>query len=353
MPSDIQKNFKETKVHILKANHGDSLVIKTYDANNKDFTILIDGGPPETFRTTLVRELPNFKKIDLIILTHIDSDHIGGLLHYLQSSYAKDNIFDKMVVNAPNLAKITNGTQVSYSDGVNLEKLLVSKYPYLKILTNIVSDNSQELNLPKGVQIKILSPNQKTLDLLQSNWPKIKLSPSKSTQISTLTYAKDFNVSFSELASRSHSKKTIKNDVFNASSIAFSLETPDFHGLFLGDAHPEVIADSILNQYKEPYPIHFDYVKVSHHGSRFNISQELLNYIKCHNFIISTNGGHGRARHPDRETIAKLVKHKNQEGLKVNLFFNYSLSEIEKRTGKLFSDEEMNLFSYHHRNLLP
>jgi hypothetical protein len=50
----------KTKLNILKAHHGDSIIIETYDSSNNIFTILIDGGPRETFRTTLVHELEYF-----------------------------------------------------------------------------------------------------------------------------------------------------------------------------------------------------------------------------------------------------------------------------------------------------
>lgn len=38
-------------------------------------------------------------------------------------------------------------------------------------------------------------------------------------------------------------------------------------------------------------------MKVSHHGSRNNISVELLDMIKCDKFIISTDGGTGNSYH--------------------------------------------------------
>lgn len=342
----------KTKLNILKAHHGDSIIIETFDRDKNIFTILIDGGPRETFRTTLVQELSRYKKIDLIILTHIDHDHISGLIHYLSSSYAKNHHFDKLLLNAPNLLKVdTSGTQISIDEGIEFERLIHSQYPNLKIISEVTSESVNKLGLPDGIDIKILSPNQIALDELNINWPEIDLSEEDETQIGSIdVIAKDFNVNFESLANNADIEKNIKNDFANASSIAFSIQTVDFHGLFLGDAHSTIVAKSLLDKYPNESPIVFDYVKLSHHGSKYNISKEFLDTIECYNYIISTNGGKGRTKHPDRETIAKIVSHKNMQKSKVQFYFNYPLSDVETRTGKLFKDEELLLFDCHHKN---
>ncbi len=340
----------KTKLNVLKAHHGDSIVIETYDGDKNKFIILIDGGPRETFRTTLVQELAKYEKIDLLILTHIDNDHIAGLIQYLSSSHAKKHQFDKILVNAPNLLKCNNtGTQISIDEGIVFEKLLFEKYPNLKIISKITSDSEVELNLPKGIDIKILSPDQEALDELNSNWSEINLH--ENTQLTSTTLnAIDFDVDFEKLAKIKDTEYSLKKDFTNASSIAFTIQTNDFCGLFLGDAHSTIVAESINNKYKNKVPVKFDYVKLSHHGSKYNISNIFLDTIECYNYIISTNGGSGRAKHPNRQTVAKIVYHKNMKKEKVQFYFNYPLSTIEKRIGKLFKDEELELFDCHQIN---
>jgi beta-lactamase superfamily II metal-dependent hydrolase len=341
----------KTKLNILKAHHGDSIIIETYDSSKNKFTILIDGGPRETFRTTLVHELDRYKKIDLIILTHIDHDHISGLIKYLSSSHAKKHQFDKLLLNAPNLLKVnTSGTQISIDEGIEFEKLIHSKYPNLKIISDVSSESLTDLDLPDGIEIKILSPNQAALKKLYENWTEIDLSE-EGTQIGNIdTIAKDFNVDFESLANNVDVEKSIKTDFANASSIAFSIQTQDFHGLFLGDSHSTIVAESLSEKYLNQSPVVFDYIKLSHHGSKYNISNKFLNKIECYNYIISTNGGKGKSKHPDRETIAKIVRHENMQKIKVQFYFNYPLSNVEIKTGKLFKDEELELFDCHDKN---
>src|SRR5690606_1735701 len=90
----------------------------------------------------------------------------------------------------------------------------------------------------------------------------------------------------------------------NGSSIAFILQVQNKRILFLADAHPGMIVQS-LDEYQNEGTIIFDLIKVSHHGSFGNISRELLNKIDSERYIISTNGQkHG---HPDKETIAHII----------------------------------------------
>ena len=126
----------------------------------------------------------------------------------------------------------------------------------------------------------------------------------------------------------------------------------DFNGLFLGDSHPNIVLEGINNHFDDDKPIKFDLVKLSHHGSKNNISNDLLNRIECFKYIISTNGGKGISKHPDRQTIAKIVSHPNMSKKKVHFYFNYPLIEIEKHTGRLFKEEELALFSLSHKNKL-
>jgi len=65
------------QVYCLDIGQGDSILIKSPD--NK--MILIDGGPDNTILYELGEVLPYWvTKIDIVILTHPDLDHLGGLI---------------------------------------------------------------------------------------------------------------------------------------------------------------------------------------------------------------------------------------------------------------------------------
>lgn len=72
---------KKMEVHFINVGQGDSIFVKT--PNGK--TILIDGGPPKAGNKVVsyLKEL-GIEKIDLLIATHPDRDHIGGLPAVMQ-----------------------------------------------------------------------------------------------------------------------------------------------------------------------------------------------------------------------------------------------------------------------------
>lgn len=339
-----------SKVKILKAYHGDSIIVETIDDNGNPFIILIDGGTVQTFKNELKKEISNYTKIDLIILTHIDSDHIGGLLQLMKSDIGEKIEFKKMVINAANLKSISKGTQISYGQGLKLEEIIYEKYPNIKLITDITTDfDFQLFELPKGLEIEILSPNRKALDALYKNWTRVDLIKEQhtNTQISSskVHQTKGFDILLQDLAFQSDDAKTIESDILNASSIAFTLKTPDFYGLFLGDSHAKIVCEAFKKK-GWTAPILFDFIKLSHHGSKNNISSELLTYVQTETFIVSTNGGSADTKHPDRKTLAKVVCSPKRIHQTINFYFNYPLSDVESKTGKLVSEDEMETYNF-------
>lgn len=83
-------SFKDQKLEIIFFNigQGDSILINA--KNNQQ--ILIDGGPNDSVVDKLGKTLPFYdKKIELIILTHPDKDHISGLVEVVKR-YKVDKI---------------------------------------------------------------------------------------------------------------------------------------------------------------------------------------------------------------------------------------------------------------------
>lgn len=74
-------------VHFINVGQGDSILIETPNQEK----ILIDGGPPEASEK-VIRYLKeqNVKEIDLLIATHPDIDHIGGLLQVIDQFNVKE-----------------------------------------------------------------------------------------------------------------------------------------------------------------------------------------------------------------------------------------------------------------------
>ena len=170
----------------------------------------------------------------------------------------------------------------------------------------------------------------------------------------------ELEFSFEELALRKPAEARLSDEgeLANFSSIGFLLVCDDLSILMLGDCYPHNIEAYLRNEkkYSEENPLMVDYVKVAHHGSVNNTSNELLDIIKCNHYIISTSGE--RFHHPDRTCLAHILCHPTRDwNAKVHIYLNYDLETIEKNGGKFFIEggpEKYN-FEVHEnvRELLP
>lgn len=75
------RQAKALEVIFFDVGQGDSIFIKSSAGHQ----ILIDGGPDSTVLEKLAQEMPFFdRSLDMIILTHADSDHLNGLIEVLK-----------------------------------------------------------------------------------------------------------------------------------------------------------------------------------------------------------------------------------------------------------------------------
>ncbi|UJL47305.1 MBL fold metallo-hydrolase [Virgibacillus sp. NKC19-16] len=81
---------QDMQVHFIDVGQGDSMLIQTPTGK----TILIDGGPPDSGKKVVsYLEDKQIDEIDLLIATHPDIDHIGGL-PYVMEHIEIDQILD-------------------------------------------------------------------------------------------------------------------------------------------------------------------------------------------------------------------------------------------------------------------
>ncbi|AWM13902.1 hypothetical protein DI487_08525 [Flavobacterium sediminis] len=327
---------------VLKAYHGDCILIK-HVKENCEVNILIDGGTASTFDYSLKKELVNTKSIDLIILTHIDSDHIGGLIRFFKNSIIEKIEVKQIWVNFPDIIEVSGGEKISFNQAKTLEKLIKVKMPKTEIL-NYIHSGKDKINI-EGFDINVVSPTKEILDDLYKNWPKIE-KIEKAKDISETNVSKNNNtINRKALVELNkipfNPDKSVQNDLINASSISIILDCPDLKLLLLADSRPEVIEEYLVKNYSEE-KLKVDYVKVSHHGSKNNTSQKMLDYIDCDNYIISTNGGTAKHKHPSRETIARIVyNEKRNFNNKRYIYFNYPIEEIKKKSGVFINENDV------------
>src|SRR5512137_1873457 len=88
-------------IEMLPAAHGDCLWIE-YGTGQQAWRILVDGGPAHTYPALRERilHLPAAdREFELLLVTHIDGDHIEGVIRLLQDAEALQCRFQRIWFN--------------------------------------------------------------------------------------------------------------------------------------------------------------------------------------------------------------------------------------------------------------
>ncbi|QRY55937.1 ComEC/Rec2 family competence protein [Sphingobacterium siyangense] len=338
-----------TQVLVLPAKHGDSIIVKTFDSQANEFNIVIDGGPPGTFEEVLKYKLKLIPRINLMILTHIDSDHIGGLINFIKYPLFNPKQVERYWFNSKNIKFTTIGDNISSGQAKTFEELLISKGDIRDKWAEDIIVGCEPI-MPDGISIEIVSPSQEILENLYKNWPDLSKEYQQQLNDLNISGMKPSQLSrgtLKDLAKADDTPdKTVLQDIFNSSSIAFVLRTFDMSILFLGDAHPLFLEETLRAKgYSVDNKLKVDLVKISHHGSKNNTTNALLDMIECEKFVISTNGGSSSHTHPDRETIARIIYHpqrvKSKFSNKRIIYLNHPIADMELKAGRFIDASDM------------
>lgn len=271
------------------------------------------------------------QNIDLLIITHVDDDHIGGILKYFASNDYDSNLIKKVWFNSGRLINEYfqrnsenqneqelnefDTTNTSISQGVTFESKIESIWD-----KRLIKSSLEEIN-EQGIKFKILSPNDEKLKKLLTKWEKEAVSSLTSSET-------DYDKTIEYLTESDEFKED--QSIHNGSSVAFILEILDKKMLFLGDAHPSTIIEKLIEDgISENNKLKLDFVKLSHHASKANTSYELLKLIDCKKFIVLTDGSfHGL---PNKVTFSRIFNINNDS----ELYFNYP-----HLIDEVFSNEE-------------
>ena len=303
-------------VDMLPGREGDCIWIEYGETDQTPHRILIDGGRQIAYETLKARfsALPdNEKKFDLLVLTHVDADHVEGLLKLLEDPDL-DIEFDDVWFNGfDHLSKPTGLETFGAVQGERFTAGLLKKgWPWNKAFNkgSVVVPDSGELpvlELPGGMEITLLGPNWHGLERYESTWvcecKKAGMIPgfeARREELGNLEAFGPLNADVvRELANEEYKKDS---SPANATSIAFLAEYKGKRALFTGDAPVETI---LPNWKRLSDKKTVDAFKLSHHGSKGTTSKELIAEIECSTYLISTDGS--RHQHPDREAIARVL----------------------------------------------
>ncbi|CEP95546.1 Zn-dependent hydrolase [[Clostridium] sordellii] len=383
-------------IEVFPASYGESILVSL--GKDKKINILIDSGFVSTYNNHIKGKMIELAKynqvINLFVLTHFDADHIRGAINFFKenSTYSESKIIKIEEIWMNMLRHIDFGDKklkLSETDKLKLKTILMKKYPIemynrcindissteCLTLSKLISDGGYKVNssfnddlivsdrgqnvvgFDMGIKITILSPTVDKIKELNEFWFKELLKIGlKPDFYNNEEYSEAFEkllvniipaINRGMLKNCANEKdvieKLIKEDIFledtdvvNGSSIAFILEYEEKRILFLGDSHPSVIEEQLKKiGFDKENKIKIDLMKVSHHGSKGNITNELLEIIDCDKFLICTNGY--QYSHPDQESIARIIA-SNKEKRKL-IFMNYESLSIKKFLNKELMDK--------------
>lgn len=335
----------------LKAEHGDAIIIRI-DNDSNQILIVIDGGPNDCAER-IADYYDTLGYIDLLILTHYDEDHIGGLLEYIgRHTRDKSALIGEIWVNGARVIYFDKDENVSSYENAYTLASYINSMKDKGIIKSFVYNinNSMEDVKREGFELSILTPTSSCLEKLEANFERyvdehgLADDPDTDEQVSYGRTLKDSQKSLESLADEKHMATTT---FMNKTSISFILYAEGKSIMMLGDADINDVEKKLKDMgYSKENPVHLNLVKLAHHGSNGNISKGFLEIIDCNDFLITTNGGTGGAYHPDRKTIAliKDIYEKKSTEKIATLRFNYPLGVIMDRTTGLLSEDERKFF---------
>lgn len=322
-------------LEVLPARFGDCLLIECHRKGTRPWRLLVDGGPSDCWprlqsRLLDLSEADRF--LDLVVVTHIDHDHIGGCLRLFAScdeSVPGLSIGDVWFNGLPQLPDGVTGTRRSVAEGESLMELLAGNNsgnpkPWNRTFAGgavmtAAQGHFVEVPVPGGPTLTVLSPTAKRLVILRRRWveelDRLQRGESSHDAEPPIPLAP-----LADLEALANAKTTNDATAANGSSIAFLLEHRGASCLLAADAFPNVLGAALagLAGARGVPAVLVDVFKLPHHASRANVTNTLVRLAPATDYVVSTNGD--RFNHPDDEALARVVV---GSGRNATLWFNY------------------------------
>lgn len=266
-------------MHFVDVGQGDASFIELPDGR----TALIDAGS-RTNSEKLVRYINNlnYNKIDILIITHADSDHCGGAATILEN-FAVDYVF------RPFTLAVTN----DFSDDIKLSGVSLSE---MQLCNN--EDYVQFISLAYQKSKKVFTISSKLVDtVLFSSYYSFRFM-----------YPFGIDGTHFDTGKTEGYKIDYTSDTNEISAVT-SLCYYDAAALYMGDADQKAEAE-MLERAKSDTAYgsalkSTKVLKVAHHGSKTGTGSEFLNYIKPSHALISC-GKDNSYGHPDSAVATRL-----------------------------------------------
>jgi hypothetical protein len=356
---------------VRRALKGDCLIIH-YGSKTEPGLVVIDGGPAQVYKLQLKPRLVQIKQarkladdeslpVDLLMVSHIDDDHIKGLLeltHELADAAESQqplpfkirsfwhNTFDDIIGNSPDelRAAVTASFGAAALSGEpdieGLEpaaaKVLASVYQgfrlrddarKLKLRINpefegklvMATGKGKSIDMGRGLKLTVAGPMKaEVLDLQKEHDDFLKKNEDEKKTKTVLA-------SFTDTTAP------------NLSSLVLLAEVDKKRILLTGDARGDKILEGLelVGLIEKSGITHVDILKIPHHGSDRNMDPIFFQRITADHYVFSGNGEYGN---PERATLQMLLDVRGDEQFTIHL--TYPIQDIDVERKKDWEEEQ-------------
>jgi hypothetical protein len=359
------------RLEALNAKHGDSLLLH-YKSAGKSRLWVIDGGPGGTWNKYLRPRLEELKGsqtklvVDVAMLSHVDDDHVNGLVQMTKGLADNGN-------NAPTFLDIRRFWHNSFTDLVGSESTLNRGMATLSGViasaeTAMAADSTNTtingVNLKDRREIAVLASIKQGRDLrdyikklqLSGNDPfgevfssslaKRKIDGAAVTIVGPIasrleTFRQEWKKAVGKPAEMANLfREDLDDSPTNLSSIVMLVEVEDRKILLTGDARGDDILDGFKKKkLNSKLPMKLDVLKMPHHGSDRNMTEEFLKAFPAKNYIVSADGNYGN---PDPNTIKAIVETRGNDRYKIH--FTNKVAGLPQLLSTLSSSKRFEYF---------
>jgi beta-lactamase superfamily II metal-dependent hydrolase len=346
------------KIHALQAGYGDCLIIEYGSAANPKFA-LIDGGPPGIYQASLRGELAKLGstggKLELVVLSHVDSDHIVGLLELFTELRQQ---------RAPIAVEALwhNSFGETIGDGNHIEARVKAMVAGVFGAASLMTATSNEINgIAEGQKLRLdaLALGMKINDVFQKKLVSLDTSPAnlqwenlKVIAVGpTTANLNNLRQEWIEWLDE-HEGELASGDPFlasmadqskpNLSSIMLYIKDDTGRtALLTGDGRGDHLLQGLgqAGLLSANGTIHVDILKLPHHGSDRNVTKTFFKKVTADHYIASANGKDGN---PDYSTLSWLAQVAKEQNRRITIH----LTNETKSASDLRNDFDPQEFGY-------
>jgi beta-lactamase superfamily II metal-dependent hydrolase len=350
------------KLHLVQAEQGDCLILEHSTSLNPRY-ILIDGGPATIYKKHLRGKLLGIGasggKLDLAILSHVDADHIVGLLDLMaelrqqrHSGAAETiaiealwhNTFSQTVgrdvearfrrlmqdpIVPRGVMAFSNRAEKSIGQGDELTQFahalhipINPEFTPQRLIWAGEAPNTIGLG---GLSLRIIGPTRKNLERLRKKWLKWLAEQEKRMRVRDSVRAAE--------AAR-------KADVSipNLSSIIILTEAEGKTILLTGDGRWDDLLQGLdqANLLGPDKRRHVNVLKLPHHGSQRNVTKKFFNIVQADKYVICANG---KDDNPDLNTLKWIVEAAREGERSIEIFVTNATDSTLQLVEKYAPDE--------------